>query len=350
MLDANNEGTVLQAEREAFYERARKHSLAPLWRVLHGLVPKQPESPARATIWRYAEIRPFLLEASTLIGATEAERRVLILENPGLPGESKITRSLYAGLQIVMPGEVAPVHRHAAGALRFVLESVGGQTTVNGERTRMAPGDFVVTPSWKWHEHSNDGDCPVVWLDCLDIHIVNLLDCGFREDSAQLTHALSRQMGASLAEAGFSMLPDSMDRSQKTSPIFNYSYARACEALHGVAQSGEPSPTCGYKMRYVNPLNGDWAMPTISTWLQLLPKRFRSTPSRSTDGTIYVVVEGRGRSTIAGQMFDWGPQDIFVVPSWCEVSHVAAAESVLFAASDRVVQEKLGIWRQSVAS
>ena len=89
------------------------------------------------------------MEAAGLITAKEAERRVLILENPGLRGQSKVTTSLFAGIQLVMPDEVAPAHRHTQSALRFVLEAEGGHTTVAGERTEMAVGDFVITPNWE---------------------------------------------------------------------------------------------------------------------------------------------------------------------------------------------------------
>jgi gentisate 1,2-dioxygenase len=348
MIDQATNQSPVQAQREAFYARAQKFELAPLWRVLHGLVPRHPESPAQPAHWRFSDVRPFLLEAAKLIGTKEAERRVLILENPGLRGESKLTRSLYAGMQIVMPGEIAPSHRHAASALRFVLESKGGYTAVDGEKTFLAPGDFVITPAWKWHEHGNDTDAPIIWLDCLDIHIVNILDCGFREDTHELTHSLSRPIGASTSEATLNMLPMDVDASRRTSPIFNYPYSRTREALDGISRWRASDPAAGFKMRYVNPANGDWAIPTIATWAQLLPAGFQTIPYRSTDGTIFVVVEGNGESTIAGTTFRWGPKDVFVVPSWCEAVHRAASDTVLFGASDRVIQEKLGIWRERV--
>jgi len=346
VVELANKMTSADPRREAFYERARKVELAPLWQVLRGLVPAQPETPALPVRWRFADVRPFLIEAVDLIGTQEAERRVLILENPGLQGQSKITRSLYAGLQIVMPGEIAPAHRHVASALRFVIEGTGGYTAVDGERTNMSPGDFIVTPSWTWHDHGNDGNGPIIWLDCLDIHIVNLLDCGFREEHREQTHSLTRPAGASTAEAALNMLPVDFDRTRHTSPIFNYPYTRTREALDGLTRFREPAPEFGFKMRYVNPLNGDWAIPTIATWAQLLPRGFQTLPCRSTDGALYVVIEGSGESTIAGKTFQWGPHDVFVVPSWCEVVHKANTEAVLFGASDRVVQEKLGIWRE----
>src|ERR671927_554774 len=152
-------------ERAAFYERIGRHSMAPLWESLHQLVTRQPMTPCLPAHWSYEEVRPYLMESGSLITAKEAERRVLILENPGLPGQASITHSLYAGLQLILPGEVAPAHRHTQSALRFVIEGKGAYTAVDGERTTMKPGDFVLTPSWTFHDHGNLGDGPCMWMD-----------------------------------------------------------------------------------------------------------------------------------------------------------------------------------------
>ena len=119
---AGNSSVVREGKRSDFYQRASEQSLAPLWRVLHGLVTETPNSPCVPAQWRYELVRPYLIESCGLISTEEAERRVLILENPGMPGQSRITRNLFAGLQIILPGEVAPAHRHVASALRFIVE------------------------------------------------------------------------------------------------------------------------------------------------------------------------------------------------------------------------------------
>ena len=167
--------------RKAFYARIGKQHLAPLWERLSGLVTRSPQPAAKPVHWKYASVRPDLLAAGSLLTAEEAERRVLILENPGLPGQSKITGSLYGGLQLLMPGERAHAHRHTASALRLFLEGAGAYTAVDGERTIMERGDFVLTPAWTWHEHGNEGPDPVIWLDGLDVPIVNLFDTSFSE-------------------------------------------------------------------------------------------------------------------------------------------------------------------------
>jgi gentisate 1,2-dioxygenase len=335
-----------EAGRAPFYDKAKTQHLAPLWRVLGGLVPAEPVTPCVPAIWHYKEIRPYLMEACELIRAEEAERRVLTLENPALPGESRITRSLFAGLQIILPGETAPAHRHMAAALRFIVEGKNAFTAVGGEKTVMEPGDFVITPSMAWHDHGNESDAPMVWLDGLDLHMVNMFDASFRDAYPQPRHPTTRPNGTSNYEWGMNMLPVDHEYRDMSSPIFNYPYNRTRETLDALARSRAVDPWHGYKMRYINPLTGDWAMPTISVWMQLLPKGFKTAPYRATDATVFAVVEGTGSSTIGTERFDWGPKDVFVAPSWMFQEHAASSDAVIFSFSDRVAQEKLGYFRE----
>jgi len=227
----NDTAVTPSAERQAFYDRIGEHSLAPLWERLHSMVTRSPVTPALPAKWDYdAVVRPFLMQAGGLITAKEAERRVLILENPGLSGQTSITHSLFAGLQLIMPGEVAPAHRHSQSALRFIIEGHGAYTAVEGERTMMEPGDFVITPSWTWHDHGNDTDQPMVWLDGLDIPIVRLFDASFAEPANADSQTVTRPAGDSLARYGANMLPVDWHPTVKSSPVFNYPYERSREA------------------------------------------------------------------------------------------------------------------------
>jgi gentisate 1,2-dioxygenase len=336
----------LSPERKDFYGRLDRKHAAPLWEVLAKIIPPTPTPETVPACWRYDEVRPLLMEAGGLLTATEAERRVLVLENPGVRGQSRITQSLYSGLQMILPGEVAPCHRHAASALRFVIEGSGAYTAVEGERTTMHPGDFILTPSWTYHDHGNLGDAPVVWLDGLDVPIVNLFDTSFAErhpDEAQ-PHTIAE--GDAQSRYGANMLPVDYTPATSSSPVFNYPYLRSREALEQLYRDGPVHACHGVKMRYVNPATGGYPMPTIGAFLQLLPRGFRGEPHRATDATVYSVVEGSGRTRVGDQSFDWGPRDIFVAPSWYPVSHQADQEAVIFSFSDRPAQKALGLWRE----
>ena len=91
-----------------------------------------------------------------------------------------------------MPGEIARAHRHSAAALRLIIEGQGGYTVVNGERVPMYPGDLVLTPNWSWHDHANDTDAPMIWLDGLDTPLVRMLEAGFYEEYHQERQELWR--------------------------------------------------------------------------------------------------------------------------------------------------------------
>jgi gentisate 1,2-dioxygenase len=343
---ARDSGKVEEGRKD-LYQRMRRHNLTPLWEVLHSIMTPLPATPCVPALWRYRDLRPYLLEASRLISAAEAQRRVLILENPGLPGESRITRSLYAGLQIVLPGEIAPAHRHSAAALRFVLEaSHGAYTAVDGERTMMAPGDFVITPSWTWHDHGNDSSDPVVWLDGLDMHLVNFVDSCFFEAWPEETYPVTKPAGSSRDEIGSNMVPINYRPASRTSPVFSYPYERTRAALQSLTKHEPADEWHGYMVKYINPATGDWAMPTIATCMQMLPKGFRTAPYRSTAAAVFAVIEGHGATLIGGERLEWEPRDVFVVPSWAPYQHIAASDAVLFSFSDRATQERLDLFRE----
>jgi gentisate 1,2-dioxygenase len=334
--------------RQQLYRDMDPHNLTPLWEVLHALVPPQPNTPCVPAFWNYGEVRPYLMRAGEVITAEQAVRRVLILENPKLRGQSAVTQSLYAGLQLILPGEVAPSHRHTQSALRFIVEGSGAYTAVDGERTTMQPGDFIITPSWSWHDHGHEADAPVVWLDGLDIPIVRFFDAGFAQNDGSKSQKVTRAEGSSFARYGHNMVPvRSAPPYGRTSPIFSYPYDRSREALERLEGSAPVDEWDGIKLRYVNPLTGGWPMPTIGAFLQKLPAGFRGKGWRQTDGAVYSVVEGEGEVVISRGEQEWryrfGPRDHFVVPSWHTARLLSDAGCVLFSFSDRPVHDALGI-------
>ncbi len=284
-------------DRQNYYQHISGQNLTPLWESLHHLVPKTPNPTCAPAYWNYQEIRPLLLKSGELIGAKEAIRRVLVLENPALRGQSSITSSL-------------------------------------------------LTPQWRWHDHGNQGNEPVVWVDGLDLPLVNYLGCGFAEDYPEDQQPVTRKEGDYLPRYAANMLP-LRHQVGNSSPIFNYRYDRSREALHDLTRMGDADEWDGYKMRYVNPVTGGYPMPSMGAFLQLLPKEFTSRAAKTTDSTIYHVVEGSGQVTIGEQTFSFQAKDIFVVPTWHAVSFISAEDTVLFSFSDRPVQEALGLFREA---
>jgi gentisate 1,2-dioxygenase len=336
---------------ERYHGRLAERHLAPLWQRLGALLTSEPTVRSEAYLWSYDGLRALLLESADLITAEEAERRVLILENPGLPGSSAATESLFAGLQLVMPGEIAPSHRHSPAALRFILEGDGAYTAVDGEKLPMQPGDLILTPSWRWHDHGHGGDGPFVWLDVLDLPTVRNAGAIFFEAYPDDRYPETKPAEDSLYRFGTNMIPAVRPANAPPSPLLSYPYERTRSALEHLARHSALDPCHGLKMEFVDPTTGDAAIPTISTFIQLLPAGFETIAYRSTEGTVFCVIEGTGTVTVGGDEsrkdLAYAPRDIFVVPCWQRYSVRAREESIFFSASDRVTQQKLGLWRES---
>ncbi len=330
-------------KREQLSSEIAALNMKPLWERTMRLAPGTVAVPA---IWRWREVQPHLMRSAEVITTQEAERRVLMLENPALKGSTFATTTLYAGLQIILPGEIARTHRHAPNALRLIVEGVGAYTAVDGERVMMRPGDFVTTPNWAWHDHGNLGSEPVVWLDGLDTAFANLFGAHFREDYPQESQPVSRAEGDAVARYGANLLPVDYRPQGHASPLLCYPYERTREALDRLAKAGEPHAAHGYKLRYANPATGGHVFPTMAVCMQWLPKGFSGRKYRGTDGAVYCVVEGHGSVNIGDTRFDFAPHDVFVVPSWEYYQLAAGSDCVLFSYTDRAAQEALGFWRE----
>ena len=344
---ASNSVSDLKADTAAaFRADMERASLVPLWDIMRKLAPRDPALGGEGMHWNWAQIHDLIIRAGSLISAEQAERRVLVLENTAFKGQGKATSSLYAGVQLILPGETAPSHRHTAAALRLVLQGNGAYTAVDGERTLMAPGDFIVTPSGTFHDHGNDGTEPVMWLDGLDVFIVNLLNAAFAEDHVQRRQPVVRPMGHSQSQFGAGMLPFGFDVKRSSSTLFSWPYRRTREALFALRESGDGDSSLGHKLVYVDPATGCSPIRTMASAMQLLPAAFKGAEYRSIAGSVMSVVEGRGAVTIAGKRWNLGPKDVFIVPSWQWHSFEADEDLVLFGFSDEALQRHLGYWRE----
>ena len=339
----------IHAEIERFYEQIRPFHLGPLW-TAWGLLPYEPRKQAVPHVWRYEEVREQLMRAGELVSEEQAKRRVLMLLNPGLGGEAATTTNLYAGLQLVLPQEIAPAHHHAAAAIRFILEGSGGYTTVNGERAIMHPGDLVLTPNWAWHDHGNDTDEPVIWLDGLDLPLVNAVDANFfhagenrqqepvkPDDASERLYATSR------------LMPAWIKWTKSYSPIINYPWSETERVLREVAPDTEGSPYDGLVFEYSNPETGGSCMPTMGCFVQQLAPGQHTEAHRHTTSAVYSVVRGEGYSIIDGTRIEWGPRDTFALPGWATHEHVNGSDTepaILFSYTDDPVLHALDLYRE----
>src|SRR6266700_1551171 len=229
---------------DEYYAQLRAQYVTPVW--IGGGISIEPQSKAVAYLWHWRDLRPQAMRAAELVGTQQAERRVLRLTNPELPGASA-SNTLVANIQIVMPGEIARAHRHSAAALRLIIEGGGGYTVVNGERVPMFPGDLVLTPNWTWHDHANDTGAPMIWLDGLDTPLVRMLEAGFYEQYDEEAQPVGDGADPSMAKYGAGGLRPAWEQAPaaRYSPLWHYPLSQARAALERLAADGTGGPFDG---------------------------------------------------------------------------------------------------------
>jgi gentisate 1,2-dioxygenase len=245
--------TTPEAVLQDYYEDLKQNHLSPLWTQPAGR--EEPESRVLPFLWPWREMRPRALRALDLVGTKEAERRVICCVNPGIGRGA--TNTLVANVQVVGPGEIARAHRHTAAALRMIIESTGGYTVVNGEAIPMLPGDLVLTPNWTWHDHANDSDTPMIWLDGLDAPLVGMLEAAFRDDFPEETQKAREDMDVSFTKYGSGAFRPAWESTTAGhSPLWHYPWTQTKMALDRLAAMESGSPFDGIILEYTNPATG----------------------------------------------------------------------------------------------
>ncbi len=334
-----------------YYQDLTKFEAAALWTVANKIEPWEPKSESVPVVWRYRDLRDYVLRSVDLVSPEKAGRRVIYLNNPGRQDVAAAVGWLYSGLQVMKPGEAASAHAHSASALRFIMEGRGAYTIVDGHKMTLGANDFVLTPNGCWHEHGVEADgLPCVWQDGLDIPLVNALEAGFYVVHPDLSQAVTHPVNDAVGIwGGRGLKPTLHDWQKPYSPLLKYEWEPTYEALSAYAKVTDGSPFDGVIMDYINPLTGGPVMATIGASMQMLRPGEHTKAHRHTGSIIYQCAKGEGYSVINGKRFDWRERDIFCVPSWMFHEHVNGSSSddaCLFSFHDLPVMRALNLYRE----
>ncbi|HUC62428.1 MAG TPA: cupin domain-containing protein [Alphaproteobacteria bacterium] len=354
---------------QSLRERSAKLNLVGLWEIVQSVEGGGAQS-FKPHIWHWRDLRPLLIDAGKHISLEEADRRVIILSNPGAVHRHHSTNTLYVSCSIYNPGEKASVHRHTPNASRFVLEGSGGYTTIEGEKCTMSRGDLIVTPNGTWHDHGNEGDAPVLWVDVLDLPLVeNFGSSYFEFDYRELPAGASNSAEPIARKYQTVSRPDEYSRDvygvgglvptflehvrgrSRGTPMFVYRWTDTHAALNRLRDYAG-SPYDGIILEYTNPANGEAVTTTMSFQVQLLRPGERTQAHRQTSSTAYCCIEGSGTTTVGDRVFEWGPNDMFVIPSWAPHAHAngsTAKDAILYSVSDIPALKRLGLYREEPA-
>ncbi|MEM8646077.1 MAG: cupin domain-containing protein [Pseudomonadota bacterium] len=339
------------AELESYYDDLAGLETGALWTVANDIEPWEPTPTSAPTIWRNKELRPQVMRSLDLVSPEKAGRRVVYLRNPKRKDVSACCGWLFSGIQVMRPGEKTSAHKHAASALRFIMEGAGGYTVVDGHKITFGARDFVITPNGTWHDHGvlEDGEVSM-WQDGLDIPLTNALEANFYEvhpDLYQKPNYAENDSPGTYGAPG--LLPAKETWDKPYSPLMKYSWEETYEGLQAYGKVSDGSPYDGLIMRYSNPHTGGHVMQTMGAHMQMLRGGEATKAHRHTGNVIYHVAKGSGHSVIGGVRYDWTEKDIFCVPAWMWHEHANASDSedaCLFSFNDFPVMEKLGFYRE----
>jgi gentisate 1,2-dioxygenase len=324
-------------------------NLVPLWPSMRAFLPQgAPRPRTRPTMWRYAEVRPLLLRAGELTPIEKAERRVLAFSNPGHELDGlHTTGTIYVGMQLILPGENAPSHRHTPSAVRLVVEGEGAFTVVNGERLPMQRGDLILTPALQWHEHSHSGTGPVVWLDALDIPLVLGMEASYAiEGKPQRVRNAPDGSVTRYRRAG--LVPyDSLAASRAPYPLLRWPWIEVRAALEALAS--DTAASTPVHLAYINPETGAECLPTLGFSALMLRPGEELTLQRDSASAVFHVVEGHLRADIGGVALAAEDADTLAAPAHAQVSFAnrsANKPAFLFRIDDAPLQRRIGIYER----
>ena len=332
----------------AYLDRLTAHNAQPLWPSMRNVLPYgRPDRRTRPHIWRYRALRPLLLEAGDLTPIEKAERRVLMLANPGLAPQPFATATIFFGLQLILPGESAPTHRHSPSAVRLIVEGDGGFTTVEGQRCPMEKGDVILTPSGLWHEHEHRGSGPMVWLDALDLPLVGRIEASYCIEGGAQT-AANRPDASQTRFRRSGLVPyEALGRTPRDYPLMRFPWADVRDALQAMAADAGRDEAV--QLAYVNPETGRECMPILGfSAIMLRPGEERAPPRRSASCG-FLAVGGAGQAEIDGATLDWEDDDVFVGPTHATIrlrNASSRAPAFLIQVDDAPMQRKLGFYEE----
>jgi gentisate 1,2-dioxygenase len=298
---------------------AKADHAEPLWPLFAAVSPSVPQPKAVPYVWPYDVLRGYCERAAELVGTELAERRVLMLVNPALKAPFT-TDTLFAGLQTILPGETARAHRHTPFALRFIIEGERSFTAVEGEKVMMSRGDLVLTPAWEWHDHGNESDRMMVWLDGLDHPIWQVVPAVFTEYLPDQTRYPSHE------------LPSLSSR--------QYPWAEMRAELDAV--TGKTA-----EVRYRHRVHGGDISRTIGASGVRIDPGAATDPIRETSSAIYHVYEGQGHAEVGDARLDWKRGDTFAVPAYrtTTLRNPGTEPVYLFRFDDKPLLDALGAYR-----
>lgn len=347
-------GSIIDEETR---ERLQESNTRPLWETIvdmgnHDRTELEPQ------LWKWETLYDLKTEIENVprevADKLPMERRALIPVNPSHPARASISSSIFLGLQSYPAGDEAKPHRHPHTAFRLVTDGTEGfKSIAEGEAVPARTNDLIITPSWGWHGHKNDGDETGIWFSVLDLALMleglhltgdETWDEVYPNEDKDPLYRPSGYYNRRYGE----LLPSNEEPGNNTVP-YRFAWGDCYDRLHeAVDQDDSYDRFNGTTLSYVNPATGQPPVaPTMEMRLQLLDADEGTEAHKHNSVEAYYVMQGSGRTEVGDDTLEWDHKDLFMVPPMAEHHHVAAEnDTIVFAVSDEPVLRTFDLYRE----
>jgi gentisate 1,2-dioxygenase len=305
------------------------------------LVPSNGWSPLIVT---GAEIEAEIERLASLPKPSNGRRRVQFVHPSATTPGNGFAPGIAVTLDVLLPGERTAPIRHNSTQVNFCIRG-SGHTVINGKVIKFGEYDVWNHPSFAVYEHVNDSDSIQVRLTysnapLLEMMRVHLIDED--PDPAATAHSggddEEDSRGKSpfgcfqLTEEGAWLMPYELliNPPAVESKALYWPWAEVRANLDKLAALGKEYIGRRLYLLY-NPMTGrtNGTTPSFFATMTIRPPKIVDRPHRHVSAAINYYFKGRGRSTVDGKTYEWGPGDLMLsAPGWGVHNHASYDEPV----------------------
>ena len=257
---------------------------------------------------------------------------------------------IWMNAQILMPGERTQGHRNTRSETRLVCQAPPEAFFVcEHEAFPMERGDVIISPSWTFHDHWNQGATPALWVDGYDNGYCGGVNLNERLPDDDPYQEIKKPDGYGTKTRGHARPPTA--EAPYPLPPMRYPWAETQAALSALTEAGEQDPYEGVHIMLASPVDNGPTLPTIAWHAQWLSAGQKTLAHRHNSTTFYFAFEGAGAIVVEGEHLAWNKGDIFAVPAWKWHHHEngEGGSSTLFSIDDWPAMTKMGFYQKETA-
>lgn len=282
---------------------------------------------------------------ASLPAPTNGRRTSLVVHPDALSRAPGLAPGIQVTLSVLKPGERTQAFRHNATEVNFCIRG-SGHAVVAGRRIDFKQYDAWNTPSFTPYWRVNDGDDLQVFLTYTNAALLQFMQVYFSEENPPLVEETSHEEDADadnprrkspygsfqIGDDGAMLMPYELlinPPPVESKPLF-FPWERVRAELKKLENLGQDYIGRRLYLLY-NPMTGrtNGTTPSFFATITIRPPKIVDRPHRHVSAAINYYFQGSGRSTVAGNVYEWKAGDLMLsAPGWAVHNHASYDEYV----------------------